>query len=289
MTSRETRSKHVDIGDCRLHCVELRPAAAIGGTSAAPTLVLLHGGPGFDHTSFRPVFDRYAESMGVLYVDQRGQGQSDASTPDHWCLDVWADDVVRLCDALEIERPIVFGQSFGGMVAMHYAARHPGHARALVLSSTAPRMHLHERVLPAFEAAGGARALRAATAFFADPDPTRWADFARHCLPLYNTTPQNGAAASPRIEVLCHFFSGEAFAMDLRPGLSRVKGPVLVASGAADPITPPRDARDTAAGLVRADVQRAHFEWAGHGVWRDRPDAFFEVLDRYLARLTEPG
>ena len=283
----------VDIGDCRLHYVE---APLAGGSRSGndaptrddgelPTLLLLHGGPGFDHTGFRPTFDRYAGRMRVFYVDQRGQGRSDHSTPDHWCLDVWADDVARICDALSIRQPIVFGQSFGGMVAMRYAARHPGHARGLVLSSTSAHMHLHERVLPAFEAAGGARALRAARAFFADPQPDTWADYARHCLPLYNTTPQTGAKGVPRIEVLCHFFAGEAFSMDLRPELARVTSPALVLSGTEDPITPPADARDIVDAIGSDRAREVRFHRAGHGVWRDRPAEFFDVLDRYLDEL----
>ncbi len=270
----------VDVGGCALHVVEIGP-----DSDDAPTLLLLHGGPGFDHRGFRPDFDRFADRMRVVYVDQRGQGASDRSTPDHWCLDVWADDVVRLCDALGIVRPIVFGQSFGGMVAMRYAARHPDHPRALVLSSTSAHMHLHERVLPAFESAGGSRALKAATEFFADPDPDRWAAYARHCLPLYNVTPQLGPVTPPRFEVLCHFFASEAFTMDLRSGLAAVTVPVLVTGGEADPITPPDDARDIVAALPSAPVQQALFAGAGHGVWRDRSDAFFEVLADFLDGL----
>ena len=92
-----------------------------------PTLVLLHGGPGSDHSSFRPYFDRFADTHQVVYVDHRGQGRSDGrEDPAGWDLDTWADDVVRLCDALEIERPVVLGLSFGGFVAIRYAARHPG-------------------------------------------------------------------------------------------------------------------------------------------------------------------
>ena len=42
-----------------------------------PTLMLLHGGPGFDHSSFRPYFDRFADTHQVVYFDHRGQGRSD--------------------------------------------------------------------------------------------------------------------------------------------------------------------------------------------------------------------
>ena len=90
------------------------PAAMV----AKPTLLLLHGGPGFDHSGFRPFFDRFADTHQVVLYDHRGNGRSDGwDNPSNWNLDRWADDVVALCEALGIERPVVLGQSFGGFVA----------------------------------------------------------------------------------------------------------------------------------------------------------------------------
>jgi proline iminopeptidase len=62
----------------------------------------------------------------VIYLDHRGNGRSDAGPKELWTLAQWGDDVRSFCDALGIERPIVLGVSFGGMVAMAYATRHPG-------------------------------------------------------------------------------------------------------------------------------------------------------------------
>lgn len=83
-----------------------------------PTLLLLHGGPGFDHSGFKPAFSELAADAQVVYLDHRGNGRSDRGDPGRWTLAEWADDVRAFCDALAIERPVVLGQSFGGMVAM---------------------------------------------------------------------------------------------------------------------------------------------------------------------------
>jgi pimeloyl-ACP methyl ester carboxylesterase len=103
-----------------------------------PTLVLLHGGPGYDHSGFKPLFSRLADVAQVVYYDHRGHGRSDRRPAEEWTLDTFADDVVRLSDALGIVKPIVLGQSFGGFVAQRYLARHPAHAAKVVLSSTSP-------------------------------------------------------------------------------------------------------------------------------------------------------
>src|SRR5437762_2594084 len=134
------------------------------GMRERPTLLLLHGGPGFDHSTFKPAYSALADVAQVVYLDHRGNGRSDRDDPSSWRLDVWADDVRAFCDALEIERPVVLGWSFGGFVAQAYATRHPDHPGALVLQSTAARMDL-DRVVDAFRRFGGDEAGDAALAF----------------------------------------------------------------------------------------------------------------------------
>src|SRR5271165_1914366 len=106
-----------------------------------PSLLVMHGGPGFDHSLMRLFFDRFADTHQVIYIDHRGNGRS-GGAPDTWTLAQWGDDVHDLCQALGVENPVVYGLSFGGMVAMSYAARHPEHPSRLILASTAGQMDL---------------------------------------------------------------------------------------------------------------------------------------------------
>src|SRR5262245_10926160 len=76
---------------------------------AKPTLILLHGGPGFDHTMFKPGFSGLADVAQIIYLDQRANGRSVNTDPSTWTLAQWGDDVKSFCDALGIERPIVCG------------------------------------------------------------------------------------------------------------------------------------------------------------------------------------
>ncbi|WP_437990404.1 alpha/beta fold hydrolase [Sorangium sp. So ce145] len=122
-----------------------------------PTVILLHGGPGSDHTEFVPFGSALAEVAQVVYLDHRGCGRSDRSGPERWNLETWADDVRAFCDALGIERPVVLGNSFGGVVAQAYAARYPDHPGKLILTSTTAKLRL-DRMLHVFERLGGAQA-----------------------------------------------------------------------------------------------------------------------------------
>ena len=101
-----------------------------------PTLIALHGGPGFDHQRLRPDLDQLADIAQVIYLDHRGNGRSLPSDPGTWTLDRWGDDIRVVCDLLGIERPFVFGNSFGSLVAMSYMVRHAGHAAGIILSSS---------------------------------------------------------------------------------------------------------------------------------------------------------
>jgi len=249
-----------------------------------PTLVLLHGGPGFDHSAFRPFFGRVADIAQVIYVDHRSHGRSDRRPPGEWTLDTFADDVVRLCDALGIARPIVLGQSFGGFVAQRYIERHPAHPSKVILSSTSPHMK-QERKEAMFGKLGGEAARAACRRFWSEPNAQTWAEYGVHCRHLYNTTPQDpdaGARTIHEFDILFRSASGEQRTMNLLPGLAKAQCPVLVMVGSEDPVCPVADARDIAAALPPQWMQYREFPNVGHGAWRDDADAAFAVLRQFI-------
>jgi pimeloyl-ACP methyl ester carboxylesterase len=252
---------------------------------AKPTLLLLHGGPGFDHAGFRPYFDRFADTHQVVFLDQRGQGRSDGyDDPDRWTFDVWADDVVRFCDALGIERPVVFGNSFGGFVTMHYAARHPGHASRLVLSSTQARRHL-EVTAARFEALGGPEARDCYLRVFdGDPGPDDGIEYLQRCMPLYNRTPSAFGPARSVLNLEMMADSTRWFrTLDLRDDVRAIHRPTLVLVGEDDPMTPVEAAEEMMELLPDGVARIERFAECGHGTYRDQPEATERVLRAFFA------
>ena len=158
-----------------------------------PTPVLLHGGPGMDHTGWKPRMSALADLAQIIYFDFSSHSRSDRRPAAEWTLNRWADDIVGLCSALGISKPIVLGQSFGGMVAQRYIARHPQHPRMVILSSCSPHLGL-ERKLAVFESLGGPRARQVAQTYWTTPTPAHFDDYLEVCLPLYNPTPQDPAS-----------------------------------------------------------------------------------------------
>lgn len=251
-----------------------------------PTLIVMHGGPGFDHSTMRPYFDRFADTHQVVYLDHRGNGRS-TGVPESWSLVQWGDDVKAFCDALGIEKPVVYGNSFGGMVAMSYAARHPDHPAKLILSSTAARMHFDE-TLRIMQERGGPEARTVAERFWTQADDRAFADYLRVCMPFYNPDDSTLWASARRraimrIDVMRHFAVGEMRGMDARASLANIRCPTLVTVGSYDPITPVSCAEEIHAALPDGFSHLEIFEGAGHGVHRDQPEEAERVLRAFLA------
>ena len=251
-----------------------------------PTLLLLHGGPGFDHSTFKPAFSALADVAQVVYYDHRGQGRSDRDTPQNWNLATWADDVVRFCDALGIEAPVVLGNSFGGMVAMAYGARHPGHASKLVLSSTSGHK-VNARVHAMFERLGG-DAARAVSERFWDGEPSAETrdEYMRVCLPLYTQNAgiiSGGAARTIFNYELMDHWRPEHRTMDLLPELAHITVPTLVLAGEHDPVCPVEDAEEIVAALPPHLVRYERLANCGHGSFRDQPERTFAILREFIA------
>lgn len=265
------------------------------GPLPKPTLLVLHGGPGFDHWGMRHYFDRFADVAQVVYLDHRGNGRStggDGRDVSRWTLAQWGDDIAAFCDALGIERPIVFGQSFGGMVAQSYAARHPGHAGGLVFSSTAAREKLGD-VLDGFEALGGPQARVLAERFWTRATDDDIAEYLSACMPLYNTSPRDPTAAKGVLynwDMYRHFSvsPGEIWTMDLAPGLAAVACPALVLTGERDPVTPPARAREIFEALPPAHRRYLEIPGTGHGTFRDAPEDTERVLRAFIADCGAP-
>ena len=58
-----------------------------------PTVLLLHGGPGGDHSTFKPRFSHLTDIAQLVYLDHRGNGRSEYGDAARWNLAQWGDDV----------------------------------------------------------------------------------------------------------------------------------------------------------------------------------------------------
>ena len=102
-------------------------------------VIVLHGGPDFDHSYLRPDLDRLSGSLRLIYYDQRGRGRSAAG--------VRAEDVTLESEIADLETirqhdqlgaTAVLGHSWGAVLALEYAIRHPDRVSHLLLMNPGP-------------------------------------------------------------------------------------------------------------------------------------------------------
>src|SRR5579859_4436954 len=282
----EGRSMRIQVGDVRLF-VDVEGLGLVPEGPAMrlrPTLVTLHGGPGFDHSPLKELVGALADVAQIIYFDYRGHGRSDRSTPDRWTLDTWVDDLMGLLTALEIERPILLGGSYGGTLGLAFAARYPAVPAKLIALSPLAHMRL-DLVLSVFERLGGTTARDVAERFWTDPTPEHLADYRQVCMPLYTRTPApDDVPRRIRVnpELIDRWGREEALQLDLRPKLGAIQCPTLILVGADDPITP-EETGDEIAALMRPDLARCvHFERAGHQVLRDTGERARNVIRVFI-------
>jgi proline iminopeptidase len=124
------REGHIPIGNASLYVRDI---------GRGPPIIVLHGGPDFDHLYLAPDLDRWADGFHVIYYDQRGRGRSaDGVRPADVTLTSDVEDIDAVRRHFGLEAPIVLGHSWGTVLALEYALRHPAHVSHLILLNPAP-------------------------------------------------------------------------------------------------------------------------------------------------------
>ncbi len=101
------------------------------------TLLGLHGGPGLDHRYIARLGELAGDGLQVVLYDQLGGGRSDRPDDDAlWQMDRFVEEVEAVRMGLGLGRVHLFGQSWGGWLALQYALDHPEGLSTLILSNT---------------------------------------------------------------------------------------------------------------------------------------------------------
>jgi proline iminopeptidase len=128
--STPARESRIPIGDASLYAREI---------GRGQPIIVLHGGPDFDHRYLLPDMDRLAGAYRLIYYDQRGRGKSaDYVEPEDVALLSELDDLDRVREHFQLESVAVLGHSWGAVLALEYALRHPTLVSHLILMNPAP-------------------------------------------------------------------------------------------------------------------------------------------------------
>ncbi len=250
-------------------------------------LIVLHGGPGLDHTHLRPWLDPLGDEFRVIYVDERGQGRSERVDPQTLSLEVFARDVDLLAEVLELDRFALLGHSFGAIISTWHAIN-LGTAGAYVISGGGDASDkLMADVEASLEAMGEAGKPIAESweweqSVQTDEDS---AELMRVQTPFHfhgEPPPDFAADTIHSPEVLRYFASAGYGDFDYTPDLHRVSKPTLVLVGAHDRTTTPRAARVLHEGIPASEY--AELEGAGHMSMVEAQDAYLGRVRDFLRR-----
>ena len=100
-------------------------------------LLIIHGGPGLDHTYFLPQMEALAQNHELIFYDQRASGKSAADFDStQISMDIFIEDIESLRQGFRLDQLNILGHSFGGILAMKYAIKYPDKVKKLILSNS---------------------------------------------------------------------------------------------------------------------------------------------------------
>jgi proline iminopeptidase len=270
----------------------------IGGNRPGTPLLLLHGGPGAGHDYLLPMA-ALAQERPVIFYDQLGCGRSDApetDAPYHLPRFVAEVDAVRR--ALGLDRIILFGNSWGTMLAIEYLLT--GHGRGVeklilsgALASVPQTIAGQQRLLDALPNGAGAR-LRALDA--ADQRQTPEYQklvtmfYERHVCRRVPWPPEFVAAGtnlekSPAYRIMNgpneFTITGNIKHWDRRSDLGRITLPTLLTTGEYDEVT--LDCHETIRDGVRGPVKLVVMPGCSHTTMIEQPERYNAILRAFIA------
>ncbi|MGI8476607.1 MAG: alpha/beta fold hydrolase [Thermomicrobiales bacterium] len=250
---------------------------------------VLHGGPGMDHSYFKPWLSPLAENMQLVYVDHRGTGRSERVALETCTIEQMADDLEALRELLGLGMVNLLGNSFGGFLAQIYAVRHPQSIRRVILVSTSPSHEFYPAAEKELERTGTSEQKAVAGDLFAGRIETeeefmRWWEI---MMPLYfaHWDAKRGDEMIKRgvdnPKVAAYMFRHEIPKFDVRGHLKSMKVPTLVIAGRRDWVTPVGESEIIADGIPGSEL--VVFEESGHMPFIEEQEKFVSAVRRFIS------
>jgi len=230
-----------------------------------------------------------ADQAQLILVDHRGNGRSSRPPVETRTLANMANDLEALRKALGLGRIVVFGMSFGGMLALTYAVAFPDSVAGLMPCATAASNDALERALSDMhdmsspEQRDALARLRNGTVQSAEDLDHIFGALARFYEYDPAQTPQGGVKPVADIDMLNWFFARERQNYDVRPWLGAITAPTLVLTGRHDKIAPPFASDEIVKGIPQAKQET--FEQSGHRLMREENAKFLRTVRAFIGRL----
>jgi proline iminopeptidase len=259
-------------------------------------IVVLHGGPGFDHRQFLPYIWELASRHKVILYDQRGTGLSSGSIDaESISIDTFIADIEGIREAFGIEKMNLLGHSWGGILAMNYGLRHQDKLRSLIICSATASEDAFEVMRNTYEAnrlpedAERVREIYSSDEF-QNGDPQAIESFWRVFFKPYfadqslvsgldlqftENTIKNG-------ETVARYLLESIAGFDLHEDLKEIGVPTLIVHGDSDPM-PVECAERIHRSIAGSELVIT--ENSGHWLFVDATETFTSSIQDFLSRV----
>lgn len=238
----------------------------VAGDPRRPPLVLLEG-MGGDIPGWRRNIPHLAAELFVVAYDHRGNGYSEAADGPT-TMATYVQDCLGVMDELAIEQANVYGQSFGGMVALELALTHPERVRSAILACT------HAGQMHAVRSTGSAPKDQPWLQLYAPDFARAHPEHVEEDLRVGSAQPQDPKGRRRQWEAVQRW--------DAFDRLPDVRVPTLVLHGSEDMLIDVGNARAIASRIPGAEL--AIIEGAGHVYHSEQPEASDAIVLDFVRR-----
>lgn len=257
-------------------------------------ILIINGGPGMNSRGFGDLAKTLGQSNMAIIYDQRGTGSSTIPKVDKSTvtIDLMLKDIEVIREHLKIDKWIIFGHSFGGMLGSYYTSKFPERVKGLILSSSgginmdlfardniSPKLTDMEKDSLAYwrdQIAAGDTSYHA---------QLQWG---KYLAPAYLFDKSHVPTIARRLTQVNREINGLVFQsmrdidFDCSEDLKEFKSPVLIIQGKQD-VVPPQIAETAKKVLQNSTV--VLMDSCGHYGWLDQPEVYFGSIEKFLAEL----
>lgn len=287
-TPREVR---IPIGNAELYARDV---------GQGPAIIVLHGGPDFDHSYLLPELDRLSDGYRLIYYDQRGRGRSaNGVRPEDVTLASDLADLEKVRQYFHLDSVALLGHSWGTVLALEYALRYPQRVSRMILMNPGPASAEDYRGLRKEwlekrpEDMERRKAIAASTAYKeGDPDAViayyrihfkpalvRSEDYEKIIARLQASFTKEGILKARAVESRLMTETWASPDYDLLPNIKNLRIPTLVITGDHEFI-PAASSQHIAQAIPNARM--VSLKDCGHFAYLERPVAVREQIDAFF-------
>lgn len=253
-------------------------------------IVLLHGGPGGNHTLYADVENDLLKFADLVFIDLRGCGFSKKIAPEYCSMNNHIDDIKFILKALNLSNPIIHGCSYGALISLGFSIKYPKLLSKQILSSCVVSGKFIETAKKNLQRIGTQKQIQAAKRLWNGTFETQeqFLEYYKTLAPLYifkqiaiATTPASAEKIPYNIDLINLAFTTFLRTFDFTDKLSAVKAETLIFSGKKDWIFDAKQAEILHHGIKHSILIR--LDECGHFPWKDQRDIFLSRVRVFIS------